>query len=58
MRKYARLFLKIISYNLKQQMQFRANFLLSIPVHLSWTVKEVIVIYILPESVKLERFES
>jgi ABC-type uncharacterized transport system, permease component len=47
MRKYARLFLKIISYNLKQQMQFRANFLLSIPVHLSWTVKEVIVIYIL-----------
>lgn len=28
-------------------MQFRANFLLSIPVHLAWTVKEVIVIYIL-----------
>lgn len=47
MKKYIKLFFKIMSHNLKQQMQYRANFLLSIPVHLSWTVKEVIVIFVL-----------
>lgn len=47
MKKYLKIFVKIVSYNLKQQMEYRTNFLLSIPVHLSWTIKEVIVIHVL-----------
>ena len=45
--RYIRLLLKLFKYNLKLQMQYRANFLLSIPMHLSWTIKEVLVVFIL-----------
>ncbi len=45
--KYLRLFGKMAGFNLKVQMQYRVNFLLQLPFHLSWTLKEVVVIFLM-----------
>lgn len=45
--KYLRLYFKIVKYNINVQMQYKTNFLLSIPLHLAWTLKEVIVTLLL-----------
>lgn len=45
--RYISLFLKMVVFNLKIQMQYRVNFLMQLPFHLSWTLKEVIVIFLM-----------
>ena len=45
--KYIGLFGKMAAFNLKVQMQYRVNFLLQLPFHLSWTLKEVVVIFLM-----------
>ena len=45
--KYIKLFGEMVVFNLKVQMQYRVNFLLQLPFHLSWTLKEVIVIFLM-----------
>ncbi len=47
MLRYFKLFGKFFRYSIITQMQYRGNFLLMIPVHLAWTLQEVILAAVL-----------
>lgn len=47
MRRYLHIFLKCFKFSLVNQMQYKFNFLLMLPVNLVWTMEEILITFIL-----------